>query len=271
MNYILWVISTLLTPSSSSSLQTQALALTRSKSPAGKMVPTTTPPSNNGNGLADNNSTASNLSFSHNHHSNNNTSGSNQNHSNNNCRDDRASMVTTSPKSTTSSNHSTRADFSGRESNGHGPSPSSASSPRNLMNRDRSRSPQSLKSGHPGNGALALNIKEEENESSPIKEASALGSANANLLAANYFANNHLKLAENLMSHGGANFLQANLLQANKGMSNHNNDIRTSPEKNNDDDGGTATPLSTHAHHPMGGFERKDFDFSKVNGEWGSL
>lgn len=230
------------------------------------MVPTTTPPSNNGNGLADNNSTASNLSFSHNHHSNN-TSGSNQNHSNNNCRDDRASMVTTSPKSTTSSNHSTRADFSGRESNGHGPSPSSASSPRNLMNRDRSRSPQSLKSGHPGNGALALNIKEEENESSPIKDASALGSANANLLAANYFANNHLKLAENLMSHGGANFLQANLLQASANKGNHNNDIRTSPEKNNDDDGGTATPLSTHAHHPMGGFERKDFDFSKVNGE----
>lgn len=158
------------------------------------------------------------------------------------------------------------------------------------MHRDRSRSPPAKV--HAGNGSLAasvMNIKEEENESSPSKDSSpssaaaaaaaasvALGQANANLLAANYFANNHLKLAENLMSHGGANFLNANLLQANKGGNHHqhhssssNNDVRTSPEKNNEDDGGTATPLSTHHHHhhPMGGFERKDFDFSKVNGE----
>lgn len=137
---------------------------------------------------------------------------------------------------------------------------------------------------HPGNGAassssLALNIKEEENESSPNKDAvsAVLGPSNANLLAANYFASNHLKLAENLMSHGGANFLQANLLQASQkshhshNSNNNNIDIRTSPEKNNDDDGGSVTPLSTHHAHPMGGFERKDFDFSKVNGEWGSI
>lgn len=293
-------------------MQTQALALTRSKSPAGKAIlpSSTSPPSANGNGLADNhnNCPASNLPFSHHHQSqhnnhsashNNNTSlshntsgsrdgGAHQNNSINsnlnNCRDDRASMLTTSPKSTSSSNHSTRADFSGRESNGHGPSPSSiaAASPQN-MSRDRSRSPPpaAMKS-HPGNGAsssLALNIKEEENESSPNKDAvsAVLGPSNANLLAANYFASNHLKLAENLMSHGGANFLQANLLQASqKSHHSHNNnnnniDIRTSPEKNNDDDGGSVTPLSTHHAHPMGGFERKDFDFSKVNGEWGSI
>lgn len=109
-----------------------------------------------------------------------------------------------------------------------------------------------------------MSIKEEENDISPTKETPL--SANANLLAANYFANNHLKLAENLMSHGGANFLNANLLQSNK---NNNSDTRTSPEKNTDDDGGTTTPQSVH--HPMGGFERKDFDFSKVNGKWGSL
>lgn len=139
------------------------------------------------------------------------------------------------------------------------------------MNRDRSRSPP-IKT-HPSNGSLALNIKEEENESSPNKESSLAAAAptlgpSANLLAANYFANNHLKLAENLMNHGGANFLNANLLQSNKSGS-LNNDIRTSPEKINEDDGGTATPLSAHHHHhhPMGGFERKDFDFSKVNGE----
>lgn len=101
-----------------------------------------------------------------------------------------------------------------------------------------------------------LNIKE-ENESSPHKIPLE---TNPNLLAANYFTNSHLKLAENLMSHGGAaNFLNANLLHTNK-----NSDMRTSPEKG-EEDGGSATPLSTH--HPMGGFERKDFDFSKVNGE----
>lgn len=123
------------------------------------------------------------------------------------------------------------------------------------MIRDRSRSPPAKL--HAGNGTLPLNIKEEDNESSPTKDTSP--APNANLLAANYFANNHLKLAENLINHGGANFLHANLLQSNK--SNHN-EIRTSPEKNHDDDVGM--------HHPMGGYERKDFDFSKVNGECGS-
>lgn len=197
---------------------------------------------NNHNNNINNNNTIS-------HQSTRESRDTNQSSITNNCRDDRGSMIT-SPKST-SSNHSTRADFSGRESNGNGPSPSSVASSQNL-NRDRSHSPPpNIKSMKP------LNIKE-ENESSPHKIPL---DTNPNLLAANYFTNSHLKLAENLMSHGGAaNFLNANLLHTNK-----NSDMRTSPEKG-EEDGGSATPLSTH--HPMGGFERKDFDFSKVNGKW---
>lgn len=174
-------------------------------------------------------------------------------------------MMTASPKSTTSSNQSIRA-----ESNGNGPSPPSILSP--LMNsRDRSRSPQQAKCRPGSNNSLnnTVNIKEEdEHESSPHKLQHQHHQASAeSLLAANYFANNHLKLAENLINHGGANFLNTNLLQ----QSNKNsNEILTSPLKsnnNNDDDGGSITPHSVHHHNPMGSFERKDFDFSKVNGE----
>lgn len=210
-------------------------------------------PGSNGNGLGGGGvdySTASNLSYS------------NPSNGGRGGMEDRA---ITSPKST-SSNHSTRADFSGRESNGNVASPSTAESSQHL-GRDRSRSPppsqKSQTSAQQVNGSISMSIKEEL-ETSPNK-LSGLDATNTNLLAANYFANSHLKLAENLISHGGtANFLNSTLMP-NKGSG----DIRTSPGGKTEDEG-SATPLSSH-HHPMGGFERKEFDLSKVNGEWAKI
>lgn len=237
--------------------QTQALALTRPKSPpptaTSALSKATIPcPATNSNGLGVSGvdySTSSNQPY--------------KNHTSNNGRgnavDDRTALIT-SPKST-SSNHSTRADFSGRDSNENAASPSTGESSVHMA-RDRSRSPpaKSQSSVTPINGSMSMNIKEEL-QHSPGK-VSSLDSANTNLLAANYFANNHLKLAENLMGHSGtANFLNSSLIPTKAGS-----DLRTSPGDKTDDED-PATPLSTHQHHPMGGFERKDFDLSKVNGK----